>query len=220
MESRVVAFCHVPHEPLGFIETILKEKNIQFEYVNLYETNEIPDKIEATHLIFLGGPFSVNDEKEFPWLVQEKELIRRSVKNGQKIFGICLGAQLIASAFGAKVFEFVNETGWHKLNRENDVKGIFSHFPDRFHVFEFHSEMFEIPCGGRLLAYGNGVHNQAFSFKDTIGVQFHIEVTKEIILDWSKNFPPDTRSTIIHDTQRFIAESNQHCRLVIEDFIN
>jgi GMP synthase (glutamine-hydrolysing) len=218
MIPHIVAFRHVPNEPMGFFETYMNEKKIPFEYLNLYETNEIPSTINASHLIFLGGPMSVNDENEFPWLIQEKELIRRSAKTGQKVLGICLGAQLIASAHGAKVFPCVNETGWKMLTRENDVPGIFSEFPAQFPVFQLHGETFEIPDGGRLLARGDMVRNQAFSCQNTLGLQFHLELTGEIIRDWSKDLPGNEQSKIASETPRFLPESNLLCRMVAEDF--
>jgi GMP synthase (glutamine-hydrolysing) len=219
MIPHIVAFRHVPNEPLGFFEICMDEKNIPFEYLNLYETNEIPSIINASHLIFLGGPMSVNDENEFPWLIQEKELIRRSVKTGQKVLGICLGAQLIASAHGAKVFPCLNETGWKMLTRDNDAPGIFSEFPVQFPVFQLHGETFEIPDGGRLLAHGDAVRNQAFSCQNALGLQFHLELTGEIIRAWSKDLPGVEQSKITSETPCFLAESNLLCRMVAEDFI-
>ncbi len=219
MIPHIVAFRHVPNEPLGYFKTFLNEKKITFEYLNLFETNEIPSMANATHLIFLGGPMSVNDENEFPWLIQEKELIRRSIKTGQKVLGICLGAQLIASAYGAKVFPCVNETGWKMLTRENDALGIFSNVPTHFPVFQLHGETFEIPDGGQLLARGDVVRNQAFSCRNTLGLQFHLELTDEIIHDWSKDLPGNEQSKIARETPRFLVESNRLCRLVAEDFI-
>jgi len=218
MVPRIVAFRHVPNEPLGYFETFLNAGKIPFEYINLYNTNEIPLMLSATHLIFLGGPMSVNDEDGFPWLVHEKELIRRSVKTGQKVLGICLGAQLIASAYGAKVFPFMNETGWHMLNRESDAIGIFSYFPHQFPVFQLHSETFEIPFGGRLLAHGTEVTNQAFSYRNALGLQFHLELTREIIQDWSKALRTHQQEKIASDTSCFLNESNRLCRMVAEDF--
>lgn len=218
MEPRIIAFRHVAHEPLGYFETILGEQEIPYEYVDLFDTGEIPRLQNATHLIFLGGPMSVNDEGKFPWLKDEKELIRRSGKAGQKVLGICLGAQLIASAYGAKVYRYVNETGWRMLHREKDAKGIFSSFPDQFPVFQLHGETFEIPYGGRLLASGTGVRNQAFSCRNALGLQFHLELTGEIIRDWSEGLRSHQRAKIARDTPRFLAESNRLCRMVAEDF--
>jgi GMP synthase-like glutamine amidotransferase len=219
MLKKVAVFRHVQNEPLGYFGKIFTEHNVPFEYINLSETNEIPRHINATHLVFLGGPMSVNDENEFPWLSREKELIRKSAKSGQKVLGICLGAQLIASAYGGKVFPFVNETGWHTLHREKDVPGIFSGFPEKFPVFQLHGETFEIPYGGRLLASGKNVRNQALICKNALGLQFHLELTQDIIHDWSKSLTGFQRAKIVRDTPRFIDESNRLCRLVAEDFI-
>lgn len=218
MVPRIVAFRHEPNEPLGYFETVLDEQKIPFEYLDLFDTNEIPRLTHATHFIFLGGTMSVNEEEEFPWLAEEKNLIRRSQKTGQKVLGICLGAQLIASAHGAKVFRFVNETGWHILNRRDGATGIFTQFPDQFPVFQIHNDTFEIPYGGRLIAYGNNVKNQAFSIKNALGLQFHLEMTREIIQDWSKSLTKYQQAKITRDTPRFIEESNRLCRLVAEDF--
>jgi GMP synthase-like glutamine amidotransferase len=219
MPRRVAAFRHVHNEPLGYFEKIFADHGVPVEYINLSETNEIPRHIDATHLVFLGGPMSVNDEKEFPWLTREKELIRQAAKPGQKVLGICLGAQLIASAYGGKVFRFVKETGWHTVYREKEVPGIFSGFPETFPVFQLHGETFEIPYGGRLLASGENVHNQALICKNALGLQFHLEVTPEIIQDWSKSLTGFQRATIARDTPRFLDESNRLCRRVAEDFI-
>ena len=161
---------------------------------------------------------SVNDDDECPWLAEEKNLIRRSQKTGQKVLGICLGAQLIASAHGAKVFRFVNETGWHILNRRDGATGIFTQFPDQFPVFQIHNDTFEIQYGGRLIAYGNNVKNQAFSIRNALGLQFHMEMTREIIQDWSTSLTRYQQAKITRDTPRFIEESNRLCRLVAEDF--
>jgi GMP synthase-like glutamine amidotransferase len=162
---------------------------------------------------------SVNDENEFPWLIQEKELIRKSVKGGQNVLGICLGAQLIASAYGAKVYRYVNETGWSGLHRAPDTRGIFSRFPEQFQVFQLHGETFEVPYRGRLLASGLNVHNQAFSCRNALGLQFHLELTDEIIRDWSKDLRRFQQEKIARDTPRYIMESNRLCRLIAEDFI-
>ena len=99
---KVSVFQHEPTEPLGYLEQVFFERSVPFEYIRLYETVEIP-RIKATPLVFMGGPMSVNNEREYPYLKSEKELIRKSAKNRKKVLGICLGARLIASAFGAPV---------------------------------------------------------------------------------------------------------------------
>lgn len=219
MDPKIVIFQHVPNEPSGYFEKIFHESDISFEYIRLYDTQEVPVIRDASHLVFMGGFMSVNDEDTFPWLKQEKELIRRSVKAGQKVLGICLGAQLIASAHGARVYPFVQETGWHPLNRTTDASGILSQFPENFHVFQLHGETFEIPYRGHLLAYGKNVRNQAFSYRNALGLQFHLEMTDTIIREWSKDLRMHQQSVIARDTPRYLVESNRLCRMVAEDFI-
>jgi len=219
MDKKIAIFQHVPNEPSGYFETVFHDRKIPFEYIRLYDTHEVPPLHDASHLVFMGGPMSVNDEEIYSWLKQEKELIRQSVKARQKVLGICLGAQLIASAYGAKVYPFVPETGWQLLNRATSVSGIFSSFPEQFYVFQLHGETFEIPCRGRLLAYGKNVRNQAFSYRNALGLQFHLEMTETIISEWSKDLRKHQQSVIARDTPRYLAESNRLCRMVADDFI-
>ena len=213
MQVKVAVFQHVSNEPLGLFGSIFAEKNIPFEYIRLYETNEVP-RTDATHLVFLGGPMSVNDEAELSWLIDEKVLIRNAVKERKKVLGICLGAQLIASAFGAKVYRFIPENGWHFLHGEPGTL-----FPDLFPVFQLHGETFEIPYGGKRLASGPDVRNQAFSYKTALGLQFHLELTEPIIRDWSQGLKKFPQEKIERETPRYLPESNRLCQIVAEDFI-
>jgi GMP synthase (glutamine-hydrolysing) len=214
----VAVFQHEPTEPLGHLEQVFYEHNVPFEYVRLYETGVVP-RTNSTHLVFMGGPMSVNDEREYPYLKQEKELIRRSVKNRQKVLGICLGAQLIASAFGAPVYRYITESGWHELKKVPETAGIFKEFPEKFHVFQFHGDTFAIPYSGRLLCTGDRVKNQGFRIKNCLGLQFHLEMTGEIIRTWSRCLKKHEREKIARETPRYLAGSNYLCQLVAEDLI-
>jgi len=215
---KIAIFQHEPAEPSGYLEQVFFDHNIPFEYVRLFETGEVP-RIDATHLVFMGGPMSVNDEREYPYLKQEKELIRKSGRNRQKVLGICLGAQLIAAAFGAPVYRFVTEIGWHELATVPQCRGIIGTFPGRFHVFQIHGDTFAIPYGGRLLCTGSDVRNQALSVGNCLGLQFHLEMTGEMISLWSRSLKRYDREKIARDTPRYLAESNRLCRLVAGDFI-
>ncbi len=216
---RVTAFQHTPSEPLGYLEEVFCERNVPFTYQYLWETNEAlaPD---ATHLVFLGGPMSVNDEAEFPWLVQEKELIRRAVKKNVRVLGLCLGAQLIAAAHGAKVYRFIHETGWFPVHRAPEADRAFLTFPESFFVFQMHGETFDVPYGGRLLCTGEGVKNQAFRLKSATGLQFHLEMTRTLISDWTKNLRRSRREKILRDSVRHLAASNRLCESVAAEFLS
>jgi GMP synthase (glutamine-hydrolysing) len=214
----IAVFQHEPTESLGYLEQIFSENNVPFEYIRLYDTGEVPHT-DATHLVFMGGPMSVNDERDYPFLRQEKEIIKKSAKNRQKVLGICLGAQLIASAFGAPVYRYITKTGWHDLTKLPDSTGIFAVFPDKFHVFQLHGDTFAIPYGGEQLCTGDKVKNQGFRIRNCLGLQFHLEMTDEIIRQWSCSLKKYDREKIARDTPRYLAGSNGLCRMVAEDFI-
>jgi len=217
--QRVLVFQHTPDEPLGIIEHLLQEMAIPFEYVHLWETNEIPDT-EASHLIILGGPMSVNDEEEFPFLALEKVRIRNDAKHRMPILGLCLGAQLIATAHGAKVFRYVRETGWHPVNRVPGNRSLPALFPDRFMVFQFHEDTFEIPYGGRLLCTGEQVRNQAFTYRNALALQFHPEMSHELIRNWCKDLSLRKQEKIRRDSLQYISESNCLCKNVLHWFLS
>ena len=112
---------------------------------------------------------SVNDETQYPFLHEEKALIRHFVAEGKAVCGICLGAQLIASVFGAKVYPCGEEVGW------SAVRWTDGHLPAECTVFQFHGETFDLPAAGVLLATGTVVPLQALAVGSAVGFQFHVE---------------------------------------------
>ncbi len=212
------AFQHTPSEPLGYFEQIFSENKCPFEYVRFWDGDPV-NMGDATHLVFLGGPMSVNDEKELPWLKEEKELIRRAVKKRVPVLGLCLGAQLIASAHGAAVYRFVNESGWYPVHTTPDSTGVFTSFPNTFHVFQMHGETFHLPVGGWLQCRGDNVPHQGFRLGSALGLQFHLEMTESLIRGWTKGERKFLKERIGRDTKRYLTESNRLCRQVAMDFL-
>ncbi len=101
---RVAVVQHDQAEAGGIFDELLETCAIDIGIVKLHETNEIPAWVSDAALVLMGGPMSVNDENEYPWLLEEKVLIRDAVRADRPVLGVCLGAQLIASALGARVY--------------------------------------------------------------------------------------------------------------------
>ena len=120
---------------------------------------------------------SVNDEPAYPWLVDEKGLVADAIANGRAVLGVCLGAQVIASALGCRVFRNPEpEIGWFPIQptAAGDTVGL----RRSAEVFHWHGETFDLPAGATLLASSVGCLNQAFSLGPRVfGLQFHLEVT-------------------------------------------
>jgi GMP synthase (glutamine-hydrolysing) len=213
---KIAAFQHVENETMGILETVCSKRGVPFEYIRLFEIGELPP-IDATHLVFLGGPMSVNEEREYPFLAEEKALIRNAVGRGTPVLGICLGAQLIASAHGARVFPSTPEFGWCSVRVA--AKGPNAVFPEHIRVFQLHGETFDIPTGGALLCTGDAVRNQAFRYGSAIGLQFHLEMTGEMIEDWTAECSSEEREKIRRDTALYLHESNRLCRDLASSFL-
>ena len=183
---RVLAFRHVPFEGLGLIEPALQARHIEADYADLYQPGAaLPDAGRYDALIFMGGPMSVNDDA--PFLRQEMEFIRQAIARRQPILGICLGSQLIARALGAAVWRNpAKEIGWYPLRFTEAAGGdcLFDGLSEET-VFHWHGETFDLPHGAELLASSDLCRNQAFRAGEHVyGLQFHLEVTPEMIADW------------------------------------
>ena len=110
---RVHCLQHVPFEGLGCIEPWLQSSGHAVTFTRFHESATLPELDHVDLLIVMGGPMSVNDEAEFPWLVQEKRFVRDAIHAGKSVLGVCLGAQLIAAAMGARVYQnHTREIGW------------------------------------------------------------------------------------------------------------
>jgi GMP synthase-like glutamine amidotransferase len=131
---------------------------------------------------------SVNDEATLPWLVPEKRFIRAAIEHGTPVLGICLGAQLIASALGAKVYSNGDrEIGWLDIEATATSAQTFR-FPARTRVFHWHGETFDLPRGAVRLARSAACANQAFQLGGhVIGLQFHLETTPQSARELAAN---------------------------------
>ena len=214
----IAVFQHEPTEPLGYLEQVFSEHNVPFEYIRLYETGEVP-RINATHLVFMGGPMSVNDEREYPYLKQEKELIRKSPKNRAESTRDLPWRPAHCLRFRCTGVPLRYGNRLARARTLDGSTGSFARFPEKFHVFQLHGDTFAIPYGGKLLCTGEQVRNQGFSVYNCLGLQFHLEMTGEIIRQWSRVLRKYDRERIARDTPRYLAESNRLCRSVAEDFI-
>ena len=173
---------HVPFEGIGSIERWLADRDAHTRYTRFYESFELPDPRHVDLVIAMGGPMSVNDEREHPWLASEKEFIRQSIGLGLPVIGICLGAQLIANALGARVYPGRHtEIGWFPVEAV-DTDGDVFRLPSGLPVFHWHGETFDLPAGAVRLAGSEACENQAFQIgRNIVGLQFHLETTPESV---------------------------------------
>lgn len=177
---RALILQHAPFEGPGSIERWLERHRATVGTVRLFAEEPVPADASAYDLVVaMGGPMSVNDERSLPWLVDEKRFLGHAVDSEVPVVGICLGAQLIASALGARVYRNVEkEIGWLPVRAVSNPSGDAFRFPDVLTTFHWHGETFDLPSGARHLAESDGCRHQAFSLgAHVIGVQCHPEMT-------------------------------------------
>ena len=178
-------FQHVPFEGLACMEDWVRRPSNKVTATRFYEDERMPFVELFDVLIVLGGPMSIHDEKQYPWLIQEKLLIQKAIERGKIVIGICLGAQLIAEALGAKVYKNIyREIGWMPVTKTAAAKKnqLFSDLPDSMHVFHWHGETFDLPNGATHLLSSEACANQAFSYGDNVfALQFHMEMNHDAI---------------------------------------
>jgi GMP synthase (glutamine-hydrolysing) len=193
----VLIIKHIDIEGPGLIEYCLKQEKIPYQILNLTPSVHLPNLEKITHIVLLGGPMSVYEEDRFPFLREEDLFIKEAIQRGKAMLGICLGAQLIAKALGAKVSKApAKEIGWYdvSLTEIGSQDPLFSNLPKTFSVFQWHEDTFEIPKGGKLMATSSPVPHQAFRYGEKVyGLQFHLEVTDEMISEWMETYEEELK---------------------------
>lgn len=179
---RVRVLQHVPFEGIGSIQSWMDARGAEVFTTRLFEPSPLPALRDFDWLIVMGGPMSVNDESVHAWLPPEKRLIAQAIQAGKSVLGICLGAQLIASALGAGVIPNLHkEIGWFPVRRwpGADTK-IARLFENGAEVFHWHGETFDLPTGAVGFLQSDACGNQAFLIgSQVVGLQFHLETTPQ-----------------------------------------
>lgn len=172
---------HIAFESPGLIADWAAERGHSLDGTRLDLDDPLPTLDEFDLLVVMGGPMSVNDEANYPWLLPEKRLIGDALATGKFVLGVCLGSQMLAEVLGSRVVRNPEkEVGWYPV-QTTGAGTLFSALPSEFTVFHWHGETYEIPPGAAHLAQTPGCRSQAFETAHALGLQFHMEMTAPII---------------------------------------
>lgn len=182
----VAIFRHSPTEGPGYFATFLAQQNIPLELIKIDAGDPAPTDVSAySGLVFMGGPMSVNDD--LPWIASELSLIREAVRQDIPVLGHCLGGQLIAKALGGSVTKNpVKEIGWGEVSVVDQpaARVWFGDAPAKFLSFHWHGETFSLPPGATRILESPYCANQAYVLGKHLGMQCHVEMTREMIETW------------------------------------
>jgi GMP synthase (glutamine-hydrolysing) len=187
---RTLVLQHIACEPPGVYEDVLVARGAAIHRVELDEGEPLPDWRDFDLIVAMGGPMSVNDEGEHPWLADEKRLIREAVSAGTGYWGACLGVQLLAASLGARVHAGETpEVGVLPvmLTDEGLADPVMAGLPRELPTLQWHGDTFDLPDGAVRLAGSPAYPNQAFRWgRAAYGVQFHLEVTGGMAREWAE----------------------------------
>lgn len=173
-------FQHVPFEGLRAIQNWIDLNQFNTTSTHFFAQNPVRPNFENIDLlVILGGSMSIHDEKEYPWLIEEKKWISEAIQAEVKILGICLGAQLIADVLGADVAVMQKkEIGWFPI-KPISPSYFFDHSSAEPIVLHWHGEAFDIPKQATALFKSDACSTQAFEIQEQVlGLQFHLEFNK------------------------------------------
>jgi GMP synthase-like glutamine amidotransferase len=200
-------------EGIGLLGELLKKDGFRIKTV-IAKNEDIPDT-RPDAIIILGAPESANND--LPYLKKELELIRDAVKKNIPVLGICLGSQLIAKAFGAKVYHgpkkeigFYNDVEFENIEKSK----IFNGMTSPALVFHWHGDTFDLPENAIRLAYSKDYQNQAIKIGSAVGVQFHLEVDEPTIKLWLEKSRKELENTPYIDPAMIEKQIPQHINTV------
>ena len=179
---------HIAFEDLGSLAEALHHKNYTVRYLEAGSDDLTQIDRNTNLLVILGGPIGAYDEQDYPFLIDELHLLEYRLANDLPTLGICLGAQLMARALGAKVYPgSQKEIGWSplKMSLKGQQTALAHLAGDKTAVLHWHGDTFDLPTDSTHLAASEIYQNQAFSWKQRgLALQFHPEVTAQGLERW------------------------------------
>lgn len=187
---RILAVTHSDTDPSQIFGRVARERGHEIDE-GAFASESFPDEPDDYGAILVfGGTMHTHEDDLHPWLRSEKEYVREALQRGVSVFGVCLGAQLLAAAAGADVKKLiVPEIGWYDVELMDEAADdpVFGALPPRFAAFQWHKYTFDLPDGAVALAR-NETCLQAFRLDGSWGVQFHPEVEASILDTWIANY--------------------------------
>jgi GMP synthase-like glutamine amidotransferase len=177
---RICSLEHAEAEGAGKIADWAARRGHPVKAIRLERGEALPSLADFDMLVIMGGAMNAYQDRDYPWLPRERAMVAAAIQAGKVVLGVCLGAQMIADALGARVVQNrVKEIGWFPV-RKCAPHELFAGFPEECTAFHWHGDTFSLPEGAVRIAESAACQNQAFVFGErVVGLQFHVEVSPE-----------------------------------------
>jgi GMP synthase-like glutamine amidotransferase len=180
---------------------------------HLYRGDALPALDAFELLVIMGGEMNIYQYRDWPWLKPESALIRAALAAGKRAVGICLGAQLIADALGARVVQNPeHELGWLPITWTGDARAAFPNLPARATVLHWHGDTFDLPPGATRLASSEGCPEQGFLVRNKcLGLQFHMEVDVALVKEFVSGQGEWPVGSYVQTAETIVSEAISYC---------
>lgn len=223
---KILVVRHSQLSPCGIMGEGIIDQGGYYVTIMPSEGDSLPESIDSFDgIIILGGPQNAEQDDQFPHFIPLLKMMRSFDDAGKPVLGICLGAQLLARAWGSRIYKLERlENGFHRIQKTEATQHdpLFAMTPENPWLMEWHSDSFDLPPDATLLMTGSECRNQAFKIGDcSYGLQFHPEATVDVIRDWVLNYKnllakhhPNFHKHIEFQIDRYMKSSFEYCRLI------
>ena len=209
---------HLEREGPGLFSGVAEEKGFITKIYRIDLGDKLPVAKKNDLILILGGPMGLEDisSGKFPWLKDEVNLIKKSMKDNIGILGICLGSQLLAYASGGKIEKLLGgkplkpmpEVGWSEIlvNKESKYNQILK---EPLYGLHWHSDRIILPTNAELIASSKRCKEQLFKISDScFGIQFHIEYEDKMVKKWIKEDYKFINNALGPEGQKILLKQN------------
>lgn len=206
---------HVDYERLGHIPSLLDDLKLPYRSISLSAGDSLPPLEDVSGVITMGGPMSAYEKLRHSWIEKEEEFLRQVHKRGIPLLGICLGGQILAQAFGAKVHKAArSEIGWFSLTKTGEHHNPLLRGLKVPPLFQLHYDVFDLPPGALNLLRSDQTKHQMFWLgKKTYGIQFHPEadeaMLRAVVEQYGSDLSPETKKEILREIKSRTAKGRE-----------
>lgn len=199
---------HVSFEHPGNLLLLARQHGFTCTFTKQFEATIYPSLNDIDILVIMGGPMGVYDEDNYSWMKNEKEFIKSAIAAGKKVWGVCLGSQLVAEALGAKVYPHtLKEIGWWPVQLVNEDNPFTKGLPAEFTTFHWHGDTYDLPEGAIHIFKTGACANQGFIVDNrVVALQFHVEAMDDLILSMLAHAGNELQPAPYIQTEAYIKE--------------